>query len=401
MIPRDGYIAKLEAYRDKQLIKVVTGLRRSGKTTLMELYEDRLRSSGVSDEQIIHINFEDVDYDYIETYKDLHSEIINQLVPDKMNYIVLDEVQRVSGFERAVDSLYLRRNCDVYITGSNSKLLSGDLATLLTGRYVEINVLPLAFREYVSARGDNVRADILYRDYIENGSFPFVLQLDEQWAVRQYLEGIYDSVVLKDIVSRRKVINIDVLNRIVRFLFSSIGSECSANRISGALVSSGRKVSSQTVDQYLEAITDSFIFYKADRYDIKGKDILKTNPKYYAADLGLRKIVLGSAPGDAGHILENVVYLELLRRGYKVYVGKAGAAEVDFVAIGEEGEEYYQVAYTVNDAAEGKVLERELRPLLSIRDHNPKYLLTMDYGSVINYNGIRQKYVLDWLLEEN
>lgn len=399
MIPRDGYIAKLEAYRDKQLIKVVTGLRRSGKTTLMELYEDRLRSSGVSDEQIIHINFEDVDYDYIETYKDLHSEIIKQLVPDKMNYIVLDEVQRVSGFERAVDSLYLRRNCDVYITGSNSKLLSGDLATLLTGRYVEINVLPLAFREYVSARGDNVRADILYRDYIENGSFPFVLQLDGQWAVRQYLEGIYDSVVLKDIVSRRKVINIDVLNRIVRFLFSSIGSECSANRISGALVSSGRKVSSQTVDQYLEAITDSFIFYKADRYDIKGKDILKTNPKYYAADLGLRKIVLGSAPGDAGHILENVVYLELLRRGYKVYVGKAGAAEVDFVAIGEEGEEYYQVAYTVNDA-EGKVLERELRPLLSIRDHNPKYLLTMDYGSVINYDGIRQKYVLDWLLEE-
>ena len=256
-----------------------------------------------------------------------------------------------------------------------------------------------SFREYVSARGDNVRADILYRDYIENGSFPFVLQLDEQWAVRQYLEGIYDSVVLKDIVSRRKVINIDVLNRIVRFLFSSIGSECSANRISGALVSSGRKVSSQTVDQYLEAITDSFIFYKADRYDIKGKDILKTNPKYYAADLGLRKIVLGSAPGDAGHILENVVYLELLRRGYKVYVGKAGAAEVDFVAIGEEGEEYYQVAYTVNDA-EGKVLERELRPLLSIRDHNPKYLLTMDYGSVINHDGIRQKYVLDWLLEE-
>ena len=400
MIPRDGYIAKLEAYRDKQLIKVVTGLRRSGKTTLMELYEDRLRSSGVSDEQIIHINFEDVDYDYIETYKDLHSEIIKQLVPDKMNYIVLDEVQRVSGFERAVDSLYLRRNCDVYITGSNSKLLSGDHTTLLTGRYVEINVLPLAFREYVSARGDNVRADILYRDYIENGSFPFVLQLDGQWAVRQYLEGIYDSVVLKDIVSRRKVINIDVLNRIVRFLFSSIGSECSANRISGALVSSGRKVSSQTVDQYLEAVTDSFIFYKADRYDIKGKDILKTNPKYYAADLGLRKIVLGSAPGDAGHILENVVYLELLRRGYKVYVGKAGAAEVDFVAIGEEGEEYYQVAYTVNDA-EGKVLERELRPLLSIRDHNPKYLLTMDYGSVINYDGIRQKYVLDWLLEEN
>lgn len=397
MIPRDEYIAKLEAYKEKQLIKVVTGLRRAGKTTLMELYEDKLRSCGVGDEQIIHINFEDVDYDYIETYKDLHSEITKRLVPDKMNYIVLDEVQRVSGFERAVDSLYLRRNCDVYITGSNSKLLSGDLATLLTGRYVEINVLPLSFSEYVSARGNSDRPDILYSDYIENGTFPFILQLDGQWAVRQYLEGIYDSVVLKDIVSRRKVIDTAILNRIVRFLFSSIGSECSANKISGTLVSSGRKVSPQTVDQYLDAITESFIFYKAERYDVKGKDILKTNPKYYATDPGLRKVILGSAPGDAGHILENVVYLELLRRGYKVYVGKVGTTEVDFVAIGEEGEEYYQVAYTLNDA-DGKILERELRPLLSIKDHNPKYLLTMDYGPVVNHEGIRQVYVLDWLL---
>lgn len=398
MIPREEYISKLKAFKNKQIIKVVTGLRRSGKTTLMELYEDILRKDGVLEEQIIHINFEDVDYDYIETYKDLHSEVVKRLVPDRMNYIILDEVQRVEGFERAVDSLYLRKNCDLYITGSNSKLLSGDLATLLSGRYVEINVLPLSFKEFAAAKDGNTPLDILYQDYVDNGSFPFVAQLNEQWAVKQYLEGIYDSVVLKDIISRRKSIETSVLNRIIKFLFSNVGSECSANRIAGVLTAAGRKIAPQTVDQYLEAVVGSFIFYKADRYDIKGKDLLKTNPKYYATDPGLRKVVIGSSSSDAGHILENVVYLELLRRGCRVYVGKIGPAEVDFVAVSDEGEEYYQVAYTVKDA-DGKTLERELRPLLSIRDHNPKYLLTMDYGAVVNHNGIRQINVLDWLVK--
>ena len=398
MIPREEYITKLEAFRNKQIIKVVTGLRRSGKTTLMELYEDKLRKVGVLEEQIIHINFEDVDYDYIETYKDLHSEVVKRLVPDRMNYIILDEVQRVEGFERAVDSLYLRKNCDIYITGSNSKLLSGDLATLLSGRYVEINVLPLSFKEFAAAKDGSTPLAILYQDYVDNGSFPFVTQLNEQWAVKQYLEGIYDSVVLKDIISRRKSIDASVLNRIIKFLFSNVGSECSANRIAGILTAAGRKIAPQTVDQYLEAVVESFIFYKADRYDIRGKDLLKTNPKYYATDPGLRKVVIGSSSSDAGHILENVVYLELLRRGCRVYVGKIGPAEVDFVAVSDEGEEYYQVAYTVKDA-DGKTLERELRPLLSIRDHNPKYLLTMDYGAVVNHNGIRQINVLDWLVK--
>ena len=398
MIPREEYITKLEAFRNKQIIKVVTGLRRSGKTTLMELYEDKLRKDGVLEEQIIHINFEDVDYDYIETYKDLHSEVVKRLVPDRMNYIILDEVQRVEGFERAVDSLYLRKNCDLYITGSNSKLLSGDLATLLSGRYVEINVLPLSFKEFAAAKDGSTPLAILYQDYVDNGSFPFVTQLNEQWAVKQYLEGIYDSVVLKDIISRRKSIDASVLNRIIKFLFSNVGSECSANRIAGILTAAGRKIAPQTVDQYLEAVVGSFIFYKADRYDIKGKDLLKTNPKYYATDPGLRKVVIGSSSSDAGHILENAVYLELLRRGCRVYVGKIGPAEVDFVAVSDEGEEYYQVAYTVKDA-DGKTLERELRPLLSIRDHNPKYLLTMDYGAVVNHNGIRQINVLDWLVK--
>ena len=397
MIPREEYITKLEAFRNKQIIKVVTGLRRSGKTTLMELYEDKLRKDGVLEEQIIHINFEDVDYDYIETYKDLHSEVVKRLVPDRMNYIILDEVQRVEGFERAVDSLYLRKNCDIYITGSNSKLLSGDLATLLSGRYVEINVLPLSFKEFAAAKDANTPLDILYQDYVDNGSFPFVAQLNDQWAIKQYLEGIYDSVVLKDIISRRNSIDTSVLNRIIKFLFSNVGSECSANKIAGVLTAAGRKIAPQTVDQYLEAVVESFIFYKADRYDIRGKDLLKTNPKYYATDPGLRKVVIGSSSSDAGHILENVVYLELLRRGCRVYVGKIGPAEVDFVAVSDEGEEYYQVAYTVKDA-DGKTLERELRPLLSIRDHNPKHLLTMDYGAVVNHNGIRQTNVLDWLI---
>lgn len=399
MIQRNEYIAQLEAYKDKQIIKVITGLRRSGKTTLMEIYEEKLMASGVSSDQIIHLNFEDVDNDYIEDYKILYQEVKARLIPDRMNYVILDEVQYVSGFERAIDSLHIKKNCDVYITGSNSKLLSGDLATLLSGRYVEINVLPLSFKEYVSVKRKDEYLDKLFFDYIRTSSFPFVAQLDTAWSIQQYLSSIYDSVVLKDIIGRKKSIDTGILNRIIRFLFDSIGSESSASRIAGMLTSSGRKISVPTVDVYLEAVVDSFLFYKAERYDIKGKGLLSTNPKYYAADIGLRRTVLGSKPGDVGHLLENIVYIELLRRGYKTYVGKAGKTEVDFVAFGENGPEYYQVAYTVRDA-DGSIFERELRPLLSIHDHNPKYLLTMDYEDVVNHNGIKQVYVLDWLLKK-
>lgn len=398
MVPRSEYISQLEAYKDKQIIKVITGLRRSGKTTLMEIYKESLIVSGVSLEQIIHLNFEDVDNAYIEDYRILYQEVKTRLIQDKMNYVILDEVQYVSGFERAIDSLYIRKNCDVYITGSNSKLLSGDLATLLSGRYVEINVLPLSFKEYVSAKEEKSRIDMLFSNYVQTSSFPFVLQLDTTWSIQQYLSSIYDSVVLKDIIGRRKSVDVSILNRIIRFLFDSIGSEISANRIAGTLTSSGRKISVPTVDIYLKAVVDSFLFYKTERYDIKGKELLSTNPKYYAADIGLRRAVLGSKAGDAGHLLENIVYLELIRRGYKTYVGKTGNAEVDFIAFGENGPEYYQVAYTVRDA-DGSILERELRPLLSIHDHNPKYLLTMDYGTIENYDGIKQVYVLDWLLK--
>lgn len=313
-----------------------------------------------------------------------------------MNYIFLDEVQRVTDFQKAVDAFFIKKNCDVYITGSNAFLLSGELATLLSGRYIEIKMLPLSFKEFLSAHPENSSIDRLYQDYIHNSSFPYALKLNNPKDIRQYLEGIYDSIVLKDIVARRKISDVDMLRSVTRFLFDNIGNICSTKKIADTMTSAGRKISVHTAEKYLEALTEGFIFYRVGRYDIKGKQYLKTGDKYYTADIGLRYSVLGNKKADDGHILENVVYLELLRRGYDVYIGKVRNSEVDFIAIGEEGEEYYQVAYTVIDS-DGKTLARELAPLDSIKDHNPKYLLTMDYGPMISHNGIKQLNVLDWL----
>lgn len=398
MIPRNDYLEDIRNFRDKQLIKVVTGIRRCGKSTLFELYQEYLRSDGVAPEQIISFNLEDGDYADIENSKDLYNLVKAELLPDRMNYIFLDEVQRVSNFQKAVDSLFIKKNCDVYITGSNAYLLSGELATLLSGRYVEIKMLPLSFREYVSAFPENSSIDRLYQDYIHNSSFPYTLEMKRQKDIRLYLAGIMDSIVLKDIIARRRFPDISMLQSVVRFLFDNIGNLCSTKKIADTMTSAGRKISVHTVESYLNALTDSFIFYQVGRYDVKGKQYLKTGDKYYAADIGLRYSALGTKKADEGHILENVVYLELLRRGYEVYVGKVGAAEVDFIAIGDEGEEYYQVAYTVIDA-DGGTLERELAPLDAIKDHNPKYLLTMDFGPLVSHNGIKQINVLDWLLK--
>lgn len=398
MIPRNEYLDSLISLKDKQLIKVVTGIRRCGKSTLFELYQEHLLQNGVEQEQIIAFNLEDGDYADIEDSKALYKLVKERLLPDKMNYIFLDEVQRVTDFQKAVDGLFIKKNCDVYITGSNAYLLSGELATLLSGRYVEIKMLPLSFREYVSAFPENASFDRLYQDYIHNSSFPYTLELKRQKDIRQYLGGIYDSIVLKDIIARKRFPDVAMLQSVVRFLFDNIGNMCSTKKIADTMTSAGRKIAVHTVESYLTALTDSFIFYRVGRYDIKGKQYLKTGDKYYAADIGLRYNVLGSKKADAGHILENIVYLELLRRGYEVYVGKVGSAEVDFIAIGEEGEEYYQVAYTVIDA-DGKTLERELAPLDAISDHNPKYLLTMDLGPMVSHNGIKQVNVLDWLLK--
>lgn len=398
MISRNEYLDNLINLRDKQLIKVITGIRRCGKSTLFELYQEYLLRNSVESEQIISINLEDGDYADIDDSKSLYNLVKTHLLPDKMNYIFLDEVQRVSEFQKAVDSLFIKKNCDVYITGSNAYLLSGELATLLSGRYIEIKMLPLSFKEYVSAFPEDRNIDRLYQNYIHNSSFPYTLELSRQKDIRQYLEGIFNSIILKDIVARRRFPDIAMLQSVVRFMFDNIGNLCSTKKIADTMTSAGRKITVHTVESYLTALTDSFIFYRIGRYDIKGKQYLKTGDKYYAADIGLRYIVLGSKKADQGHILENVVYLELLRRGYEVYIGKVGNSEVDFIALGDEGEEYYQVAYTVIDA-DGKTLERELKPLESIRDHNPKYLLTMDLGPVVSHNGIKQMNVLDWLLK--
>lgn len=398
MIPRNGYLEDLLRFREKRLIKIVTGIRRCGKSTLLELYQEYLLQHGVNQSQIIAHNLEAGEYADIEDYKSLFQLVAGQLLPDQMNYIFLDEIQRVPDFQKAVDALFVKKNCDVYITGSNACLLSGELATLLSGRYVEIKMLPLSFREFLSAHPAGSNIDRLYQDYIHNSSFPYALELPDARAVRQYLDSIYDSIVLKDIISRRRIFDVDMLKSLTRFLFDNIGNIASTKKIADTMTSAGRKISVHTVENYLDALTESFIFYRVGRYDIKGKQYLRTGDKYYAADIGLRYSVLGSKKADDGHILENIVYLELLRRGYEVHIGKVDAAEVDFTAIGEEGEEYYQVAYTVMDA-DGKTLERELAPLNAIRDHNPKYLLTMDYGRTISHNGIKQRNVLDWLMQ--
>lgn len=398
MIARQNYLNTLISFRDKQLIKVVTGIRRCGKSTLFEQFQDYLKADGVSDDQIIAINLEDGEFAEIETSIDLYGYVKDKLLPDKKMYIFLDEVQRVEEFQKAVDSLFVKKNCDVYITGSNAHLLSGELATLLSGRYVEIKMLPLSFKEYVSTFPENSNIDRLYTDYTVNSSFPYALELDNPKDRRLYLQGIFDTIVIKDIMARKKFPDLAMLQSVVRFMFDNVGNLCSTKSIADTMTSAGRKISVHTVESYLTSLTESFILYKISRFDIKGKQHLKTGDKYYAADIGLRYALLGTRKADAGHILENIIFLELLRRGYEVYIGKVGTAEVDFVVVGEEGEEYYQVAYTVVDP-EGKTLKRELAPLAAINDHNPKYLLTMDHTPLTNHNGIKQINALDWLLK--
>lgn len=400
LLARPQYLDQLISFKDKKLIKVVTGIRRCGKSTLLDLFMEDLKAQGVEDNQIIFINMEDPDYSELEDYKKLYNFIKERLCEDQMNYIIIDEVQAVVDFQKVVDGLYIKRYCDVYITGSNSQILSGELATLLSGRYVEIKMLPLSFREYIDALGDKTDLIIKYRNYLENSSFPYTLELEKKKDIRAYLSGIYDSVILNDIVAREKITDIAGLKSVTRFVFDNIGNFTSATSIANKMADIGRSKSVHTVDNYLNALTESFVLYKAYKYDIKGKEQLINRAKYYVSDIGLRYFLLGTKQVDSGHILENIVYLELIRRGYEVYVGKIGNAEVDFIAIGESGEEYYQVAYTVlGENLSGKtVLERELTPLDAIKDHNPKYLITMDFTPNVSYNGIKQINALDWLL---
>lgn len=399
MIQRPNYINFLKEWKDKQIIKVVSGVRRCGKSTLFDIYQDFLRSSGVPDEQIIAINFEEAENEPLLDYRALYDYVKSKMLPDRMNYIFLDEIQHVAEYQKAVDSLFVKKNADVYITGSNAYFMSGELATLLSGRYVELKMLPLSFAEYASAFAPGAGKEELYRNYVYNSSFPYTVELSSRRNIYAYLDGIYNTVVLNDIVARKKVQDASMLKSVIKFMFDNIGNPLTMKKIADTMTSAGRKISYHTVENYLEGITASLLMYRVGRYDVKGKEYLQLLDKYYLVDVGLRYYLLGTRNVDYGHLLENVVYLELLRRGYNVYVGKVGASEVDFAVQDYDGNlEYYQVAWSVRDR---DTLTRELKPLDSIPDHNPKCLLTMDNDPPSSYNGIRQKYVLDWLLKVN
>ncbi len=395
MINREEYLNKLINWKDKDLIKVTTGIRRCGKSSLYEIYIEYLKENGIDDNHIISINLESPDYEFAN-YKELYNFVKEKMTDDKMYYIFLDEVQNLSEFQKAVDGLYIKKNTDVYITGSNAYLLSGELATLLSGRYIEIKMLPLSFKEYkeyLNEDGD----EKLYLKYINNSSFPYALKLHSESDIDTYLDSIYNTIIIKDIATRKKMTDTALLRSLTEFLFSSLGNIMSVKKIADTLVSNGRKISVHTVESYLESLTESYIFNKVSRYDIRGKQYLETGEKYYATDVTMRYALLGRKYMDLGHILENVVYLELLRRGYKVYVGKVGENEVDFVAENKEGRCYYQVAYTTREES---TLARELDSLQKINDHYPKFILTMDLDPIVDYDGIRKINVLDWLLDK-
>jgi predicted AAA+ superfamily ATPase len=396
MVERFEYLEKLKQWMNKKIIKVITGIRRCGKSTLLEIFQNYLLNNGVETAQIQHINFENADFEDLMEYKALHSHIKKYLLPNKMNYIFLDEVQNVTEFPRVVDSLYLLKNVDLYITGSNAHMLSGEIATLLSGRYVQLQMLPLSFKEYLSSFADKTDISRKYRDYLVNSSFPYTLELEgNKELIRDYLSGIYNTVILKDVVARKNISDIALLERVIRFMFDNIGSLTSVKKISDTITSDGCKISNHTVENYISALVDSFILYKVGRFDVKGKQYLKSGDKYYLADVGLRYFLLGSKKADIGRMLENVVYLELIRKGYEVYIGKIAAGEVDFVAVKNGNTEYYQVSQTVRPA---ETLERELASLDAISDHNPKYLLTLDDDPEMSHNGIKQINAIDWLL---
>jgi len=404
LVQRKEYLDQLINWRDEQVIKVVTGIRRCGKSTLLLQFQQWLKENGVTDEQIVSVNFEELEYEELLDYKKLYQYLKERLVSGKTTYIFLDEIQKVSSFEKVVDSLYVKPNVDLYITGSNAYMLSGDLATLLTGRYVEIKMLPLSFGEFLSMTG--LEPEQGFPEYLRSGGMPYIATMnrtDEK--VSTYLEGIYNTVIVKDIEdrqarkesdpSKRKITDIALLKTIAKYLASVIGNPVSVRSITDYLISNGRKISPNTVNDYVEALTESFIFYPAERFDIVGKQLLKANRKMYIVDLGLRNHILPRRSYDLGFSLENMVYFELLRRGYKVTIGRVGNTEVDFVAEKQGAYEYFQVTA---DMTAKETFDREIRPLENIRDNYEKTILTMDRLTPGNYNGIQVRYLLDWLI---
>lgn len=396
-IERASYLNKLIAFKDKNLIKVITGIRRCGKSTIMEIYRDWLKEQGVYNDQIVYLNFEDYDNFELRNPKNLYAYIKPLLIEDKMNYLFFDEIQHVQDFPDIINSLNLKPNVDIYITGSNAYMLSSEIATLLSGRYIEIAMQPLSFKEYVDGTDEYDNLQKAYNDYITRSSFPYTLELNTNSEVSDYLTGLYNTIVVKDIMSRKRLPDVMMLESVIRFTADNIGNILSTKRIADIMTADGRKIDQKTVERYLNSLCETFFVYEAKRYNIKGKQLLKTLGKYYLVDIGLRRMLLGSRSFDAGRILENIVYLELLHRQKKVYVGKNDNLEVDFVAIDENNITYYQVAATVRDET---TLKRELASLQQINDQYPKYILTLDDDPVADYDGIKRINALKWMMGE-
>ena len=393
-VERQSYIKQLDAWRDKQIIKVITGIRRAGKSTLLRQYQQRLLASGVDESRIVNIRFEDMGNDQLLEAKTLYNYLKNRITSQQMYYIFLDEVQLVEGFERVVNSLYLLDNVDIYLTGSNSHMMSGELSTLLSGRYISIHVLPLSFSEFESVH-KGYSLDV-YNDYTDTTSFPYALHLTDSDLISVYLHDIYNTVVMRDVVLHNKIDNVPLLMRLSRFMADNIGNLTTAKRIADTLTSTGLKTNSHTIENYMRYLTESYLFYPVQRYNIQGGEILRIGQKYYLADVGLRGAITGKRDSDYGRVLENVVYLELLRRGYEVFAGVFNGSEVDFVCRRNGVTEYYQVSESV---VQTETLQRELFSLKSIRNSFPKFLLTLDNRPVCYHEGIQQRYVVDWLME--
>lgn len=405
MVQRHDYLDQLKKWKDQKIIKVITGIRRCGKSTLLELYREHLKTQNVTNDQIISINFEELEYEELLNYKALYNFIKERLHKTKTTYIFLDEIQQVENFQKAVDSLYVKDNVDIYITGSNAYLLSGELATLLSGRYIEINMLPLSFAEFCELRSDTDK-EILFAEYMQNGGLPYIASLGNNIdMIDTYLEGIYNTIIIKDIEERgrrkekdpnkRKISDLTLLKNVSKFLASSIGSPISVKSIADYVTSSGRRISQNTIDDYVEALVEPYIFYPAERYDVIGKQLLKKNQKMYIVDLGLRRHLLARQRYDLGFSLENIIFFELLRKGYSVNIGKVGITEVDFIARKNENIHYYQVTASMLDES---TFNREMAPLRNINDNYPKTIITLDRFTLGNYDGIEVVNAIDWLL---
>ncbi len=392
-IKREFYLKKLIDLEEVNVIKIVTGVRRCGKSTLLKQFKDYLSSEGVKDNQFVYINFEDLDNEVIKEYHKLNYYVLSKLIPNEINYLFIDEVQLVPNFEITINSLFIRENLDIYLTGSNAQLLSSELATLLSGRYIEINMLPFSFKEYYELKGGNISET--FSMYLENGGFPESCYIDKIESRRDYLNGIFNTVLLKDIVSRKTISNVQSLEVVIRFLFDNVGSPVSSNKIANILKADKRIIAPSTIDNYIRGLKDAYIFYDVRRFDLKGKQYLKTLDKYYFVDSGFKSLLLSNGKTNIGHIIENIVYLELIRRGYRVSIGKIGDKEIDFIAEINGAISYYQVSLSILDENTRK---REFAPFYLLKDSYPKYILTMD-SLPMSESGIIHKNIINFLLE--